>query len=79
MPKPESLASDSMSEALNLMMSALKTLDECDSPGVVGAHLDLAIARLREHLGILEPSEWSHQNEDLNVCLDTTSAQVVSC
>ena len=48
----EAVAGDLISGALNPMMSALRTLDECDSPGDIGAHLDLAIARLREHLGL---------------------------
>lgn len=53
MPKPEYAgAVDPISDALTLMMSALGTLDEFDLPGEIGAHLDLAVARLREHLGL---------------------------
>ena len=37
-------------EALNLMEQALALLDDCDPAGHVGAHLDLAICRLREML-----------------------------
>lgn len=38
--------------ALDQMRSSLEILDECGSPGDVGAHLDLAIARLEQHLGL---------------------------
>jgi hypothetical protein len=38
--------------ALELMTEALLTLDESALPSDVGAHLDLAIDRLRRHLGI---------------------------
>jgi hypothetical protein len=41
----------SWSEAAALMRQALAILDETEAPAEVGAHLDLAIARLREHLG----------------------------
>lgn len=36
--------------ALSLMEQALGLLDSCDSALDVGAHLDLAICRLRDHL-----------------------------
>jgi len=90
--EPEEAVTDLISGVLNPMMSALRTLDECDSPGNIGAHLDLAIARLREHLGLQAnilrehlglqaniPPECSYRSEDLIVWLDTTSTQVVSC
>ena len=38
--------------ALELMTEALLTLDESSLPADVGAHLDLAIVRLREHLKV---------------------------
>jgi hypothetical protein len=38
--------------ALELMIEALFTLDESTLPSDVGAHLDLAIDRLRRHLGL---------------------------
>ncbi len=38
--------------ALELMTEALLTLDESALPSDVGAHLDLAIDRLRRHLGL---------------------------
>ena len=37
-------------EALKLMEKALALLDDCDPAGHIGAHLDLAICRLREML-----------------------------
>jgi hypothetical protein len=54
-------------KALLLMEQALQLLDRCDPALDVGAHLDLAICRLRERLqpgsGALEvyeaASEWS--------------------
>lgn len=38
------------SEALALMQRALAMLDESQAPAHIGAHLDLAIIRLEEHL-----------------------------
>ena len=38
------------SEALELMQRALDLLDNSDIPADVGAHLDLAIERLKQHL-----------------------------
>lgn len=38
------------SEALALMQRALGMLDESQAPAQIGAHLDLAIVRLQEHL-----------------------------
>ena len=38
------------SEALALMQRALAMLDEAKAPAEVGAHLDLAIIRLAEHI-----------------------------
>lgn len=35
-------------EALEMMIEALRLIDLCDGAGVPGAHLDLAIHRLRE-------------------------------
>lgn len=48
-------------EALGLMVSALHALDMCGASGVIGAHLDLAIARLREDIGLppVLPDEWA--------------------
>lgn len=36
------------SEALGLMVEALKLIDQSGGAGIAGAHLDLAIHRLRE-------------------------------
>lgn len=52
----------SASEALELMERALKILDESDMPGEIGAHLDLAVERLRDHIDRprdLLPRPWS--------------------
>ncbi len=49
-------------EALELMERALAILDESETPGDVGAHLDLAVERLRSHLDRpreIEPRPWS--------------------
>jgi hypothetical protein len=35
------------------MAEALRILDECDAPGEIGADLDLAVARLESHLGLI--------------------------
>ena len=58
--KPKSVDADL--EALDLMSAALKILDECNSPGDIGAHLDFAVARLREHMGLepILPTECSY-------------------
>jgi hypothetical protein len=37
-------------EALDEMRKALRKLDESDAAGDIGAHLDLAIARLEEEI-----------------------------
>jgi len=39
-------------EALARMSEALRILDAAGAPGEIGSHLDLAIARLEEQLGI---------------------------
>lgn len=36
--------------ALSLMQAALEKLDNARAPGHIGAHLDLAIEQLREHV-----------------------------
>jgi len=40
-----------LSEALRLMTAALELLDEVGSVGSIGAQLDLARARLADHIG----------------------------
>lgn len=39
-----------LEKALSFMQSSLKLLDDADAPAAIGAHLDLAICRLRDHL-----------------------------
>lgn len=41
-------AGPKQAEAMLWMQQALQLLDETDAPADIGAHLDLAIARLRE-------------------------------
>lgn len=50
-------------EALSLMEEALAILDRTESNLDVGAHLDLAICRLREVLGPLAPIKASAAND----------------
>lgn len=38
-------------QALDAMRASLAFLDEVDAPAHIGAHLDLAICRLEEHVG----------------------------
>ena len=38
--------------ALEQMLGALQQLDDAGAPGEIGSGLDLAIARLEEHLGV---------------------------
>ena len=47
----------SLLNALSMMESALEILDDADAPGHIGAHLDLAAARLREYLASTESIE----------------------
>ncbi len=49
-PKVAALVSNNQKyeRALSLMGSALQLLDEADAPADVGAHLDLALCRLRD-------------------------------
>ena len=42
------LAIDQLTRPLHLMIEALELLDDMDAPADVGAHLDLAIHRLRQ-------------------------------
>jgi len=46
-------------QALELMERALALLDECDAAAEIGAHLDLAIQRLRSMLASIPPNETS--------------------
>lgn len=41
---------DTFISALNLMREALQFLDEGRAPADIGAHLDLAIVRLSQHM-----------------------------
>ncbi|HEX6785390.1 MAG TPA: hypothetical protein VF098_12165 [Sphingomicrobium sp.] len=54
---PANIGEDDRVDALRLMEQALELLDRSNAPFDVGAHLDLAICRLREGLGI-EPTAW---------------------
>lgn len=42
--------SGSLSDALEQMESALQILDNLDAPADIGAHLDLALHRLRQEI-----------------------------
>jgi hypothetical protein len=52
-------------DALALMEQALALLDRSDCNLEAGAHLDLAICRLRESLGPLTPLKTDAANTDL--------------
>ena len=41
---------EALGGALSYMEAALKLLDKCDAPADIGAHLDMAICRLRDVL-----------------------------
>lgn len=43
-----------LEKALSYMEAALEVLDEAGAPADIGAHLDLAISRLREVVGSTE-------------------------
>lgn len=42
---------EAFEKALSYMEVALELLDEADAPADIGAHLDLALSRLREVVG----------------------------
>jgi hypothetical protein len=46
-----------LGEALRLMAQALDILDRENAPADIGAHLDMAIQRLRHGLSAPEPGE----------------------
>lgn len=50
------------SEALALMQRALAMLDDTKAPAEVGAHLDLAIVRLAEHIAATAAQIPRHQS-----------------
>jgi hypothetical protein len=52
-----------LEQALSHMEAALDSLDAADAPADVGAHLDLAICRLREVLGKAVEPTASSSNE----------------
>ena len=45
--------------AMHFLTSALELLDKSDAPADIGAHVDVAVARLSEVLG--QSEEASHQ------------------
>jgi len=45
-----------LSDALARMNEALRILDETGAAGDIGGHLDLAIARLEQRLGLKKPA-----------------------
>lgn len=49
-PKFDTPVSGELHQALNLMEGALRLLDDHGAPADAGAHLDLAVHRLREWL-----------------------------
>ena len=44
------MSSNNLISALQLLKDALQIMDHCDAPGHIGAHVDLALCQLREHL-----------------------------
>lgn len=46
---------DPANEALDLLVEALELIDSIEGPGDVGAHLDLAIHRLRDWIALRTP------------------------
>jgi len=49
------IAQSQLTDALARMNEALRILDEAGAPGDIGGHLDHAIARLDERLGLKRP------------------------
>ena len=54
---PPTNSTERLLEALHLMTSALNILDQEKAPGDVGAHLDLAIERLRQSMNSAPPDQ----------------------
>src|SRR5438552_15924878 len=57
-----------LSQARRLMNEALDILDELGATGDVGSHLDLALCRLENHLGVGAPGMGGAQ--ELRVALE---------
>jgi hypothetical protein len=51
-----------LAHALDLMTQSLDILDDNDVSGDIGAHLDLALTRLRTHLELPEPARADQIN-----------------
>lgn len=51
---PERSAAAPLGDALTSMTTALQLLDSADAPADIAAHLDLAVHRLQEVMGISE-------------------------
>jgi hypothetical protein len=58
-----------LSQARRLMNEALNILDELGETGDVGSHLDLALCRLENHLGVNAPGVGGAQ--ELRAALET--------
>ena len=46
----EEMTARGFSGALQHLESALKFMDECNAPAHIGAHVDLALCLLRDHI-----------------------------
>jgi hypothetical protein len=57
---PPTNSTEHLTKALGLMTTALKILDEEKAAGDIGAHLDLAIERLRQSISTPSPDQRRH-------------------
>ena len=55
MAEPAFTRAEKLQSALSNMESALQILDNADAPPDIGAHLDLAICRLKDAVGGFPP------------------------
>ena len=62
-PSPE----DNPRAALDLMVQALELIDATEGAGVAGAHLDLAIHRLREWIDALNERSAGRNDPEVSV------------
>ena len=63
-----------LAEALHLMTLALDILDREKAPSDIGAHLDLAIQRLREAIASISPARLS---EGANTAAESSSPTIL--
>lgn len=68
-----------LSAALAKMTGALRILDKAGAPGDIGSHLDLAIARLEERLGLACRQPESAEVVVIRLAVDASEKSNIGC